>query len=49
MTMPARRWKPLPVEEVFMLGLTTADWLFIAAVMLVIFVCVAFSDMRRKK
>lgn len=32
-----------------MLGLALADWLFVAAVMLVIVVCVLLSDMRRKR
>jgi hypothetical protein len=32
-----------------MFGFNTADWLFIAAVTGVIFLCVAFSDMRRRK
>jgi hypothetical protein len=32
-----------------MLGLSIADWIFIAGVLLVIFVCVAVSDMNRKK
>lgn len=32
-----------------MFGFSTADWLFIGFIMLVIMVCVAASDMRRKK
>jgi hypothetical protein len=32
-----------------MFGFSTADWLFIAGVMVVIFVCVAASDMRKRK
>jgi hypothetical protein len=32
-----------------MFGFSAADWLFTAGVMAVIFVCVAISDMRRKK
>jgi len=32
-----------------MFGISSADWIFIAGVMLVIFICVALSDMRRKK
>ncbi|GEM_PF-1297179 len=32
-----------------MLGFSAADWIFIAGVMVVIFICVALSDMRRKK
>jgi hypothetical protein len=31
-----------------MSGYTAADWLFIAGVMLVIVVCVAISDLRKK-
>lgn len=32
-----------------MFGFSTADWLFIAGVMVVIFICVAASDMRKRK
>ena len=32
-----------------MFGFSMADWLFIAGVMVVIFVCVAASDMRKRK
>ncbi|GAM11065.1 hypothetical protein OR1_03373 [Geobacter sp. OR-1] len=32
-----------------MWGMSLGDWIFIAVVLLVIFVCVAFSDMRRKR
>lgn len=32
-----------------MFGFSTADWLFIGFIMLVIVACVALSDMRRKK
>ncbi len=32
-----------------MFGFSTADWLFIAGVMVVICVCVAASDMRKRK
>ena len=32
-----------------MFGFSTADWLFIAGVVVVIFVCVAASDMRKRK
>jgi hypothetical protein len=32
-----------------MFGFSTADWLFIGFILIVIFVCVAISDMRRKK
>jgi hypothetical protein len=31
-----------------MFGFSTADWFFIAVVMVTIFVCVAISDMRKK-
>jgi hypothetical protein len=31
-----------------MFGFTGADWIFIAVVMVIIFVCVAISDMRKK-
>jgi Sec-independent protein translocase protein TatA len=32
-----------------MFGFSTADWIFIAGVLVVIFACVALSDMRKKK
>ena len=32
-----------------MFGFSVADWIFIAAVLVVVFVCVGVSDMRRKK
>lgn len=32
-----------------MFGFSTADWLFIGFIMLVIVACVAVSDMRKKK
>lgn len=32
-----------------MFGFSTADWLFCGFVLIVIFVCVAISDMRKKK
>jgi len=32
-----------------MFGFNTADWLFIGFILVVIFVCVAISDMRKKK
>lgn len=32
-----------------MFGLSTADWIFIGFILVVIFVCVAISDMRKKK
>jgi hypothetical protein len=32
-----------------MFGFSTADWLFIGFILLVIAACVALSDMRRKK
>lgn len=32
-----------------MFGFSTADWLFIGLILIVIFVCVAISDMRKKK
>lgn len=32
-----------------MFGFSIADWIFIALVMLTIFVCVAISDMRKGK
>jgi len=32
-----------------MFGFSTADWIFIGVILMVIFVCVAVSDMRRKK
>lgn len=32
-----------------MFGFSPADWLFIVFILAVIFVCVAISDMRRKK
>lgn len=32
-----------------MAAYSLGDWLFIAGVMVVIFVCVAFSDLRKKK
>jgi hypothetical protein len=32
-----------------MFGFSTADWIFIGFILAVIFVCVAISDMRRKK
>jgi hypothetical protein len=31
-----------------MFGFSTADWIFIAGVMVVIAICVAISDMRKK-
>ncbi|SNB45789.1 hypothetical protein SAMN06269301_1218 [Geobacter sp. DSM 9736] len=31
-----------------MFGFSAADWIFIAGVMVVIFICVWVSDMRRK-
>ena len=31
-----------------MFGFSTADWIFIGFILVVIFVCVAVSDMRRK-
>jgi hypothetical protein len=34
---------------VSMFGLSIADWIFIAVVMVIIFVCVAISDMRKKR
>jgi hypothetical protein len=34
---------------VFMFGFSIADWIFIAVVMVIIFVCVAISDMRKKQ
>jgi len=30
-----------------MFGFSTADWIFIGFILIVIFVCVALSDMRR--
>lgn len=32
-----------------MFGFSTADWIFIAVILVVIFVCVAASDMKFKK
>jgi hypothetical protein len=32
-----------------MFGFSTADWIFIGFILIVIFVCVAISDMRKKK
>lgn len=32
-----------------MFGFSTADWIFIGVVLVVIFACVALSDMRRSK
>lgn len=32
-----------------MFGFSTADWIFIVGVLVVVFVCVGVSDMRRKK
>jgi hypothetical protein len=32
-----------------MFGFSAADWIFIVGVMFVIFICVAVSDMNRKK
>jgi Sec-independent protein translocase protein TatA len=32
-----------------MFGFSAGDWLFIAGVLVVIFVCVAASDLRRRK
>jgi hypothetical protein len=32
-----------------MFGFSVADWIFIAGVFVVIFVCVGVSDMRKKK
>ena len=32
-----------------MFGLSTADWIFCGFILVVIFSCVALSDMRRKK
>lgn len=32
-----------------MFGFSAADWIFIGFILVVIFVCVAISDMRRKK
>lgn len=32
-----------------MFGFSTADWIFIGFILVVIFICVAISDMRRKK
>jgi hypothetical protein len=32
-----------------MFGFNIADWIFIAGVLVVIFVCVGVSDMRKKK
>jgi len=32
-----------------MFGFSIADWLFIGFILIVIFVCVAISDMRHKK
>jgi disulfide bond formation protein DsbB len=32
-----------------MFGFSTADWIFIAFILVVIFACVAVSDMNRKK
>lgn len=32
-----------------MFGYSVADWIFIAGVMVVIVVCVAISDMRKKR
>ena len=31
-----------------MFGFSIADWIFIAGVLAVVFICVAVSDMRRK-
>ena len=32
-----------------MFGFSTADWIFIGFILVVIFACVAVSDMRKKK
>ena len=32
-----------------MIGFTAGDWIFIGAVMVVIIVCIAISDLRMKK
>jgi len=32
-----------------MFGFSTADWIFIGFILVVIFVCVAISDMNKKK
>jgi hypothetical protein len=32
-----------------MFGFSTADWIFIGFILVVIFVCVAISDMRKSK
>jgi hypothetical protein len=32
-----------------MFGFSVADWIFIGGVLVVIFVCVGISDMRKKK
>lgn len=32
-----------------MFGFSTADWIFCGLILIVIFACVAASDMRRKK
>ncbi len=32
-----------------MFGYRIADWIFIAGVLIVIFICVSVSDMRKKK
>ncbi len=32
-----------------MFGFSIADWIFIGFILIVIFVCVAVSDMRKKK
>lgn len=32
-----------------MFGFSAADWIFIAGVMVVIVICVAISDMRKKR
>ena len=32
-----------------MFGFSTADWIFVGVILVVIFVCVAVSDMRFKK
>jgi hypothetical protein len=32
-----------------MFGFSAADWIFIGFILVVIFVCIAISDMRKKK
>ncbi len=32
-----------------MFGFSTNDWIFIGVILVIIFVCVAVSDMKRKK